>query len=100
MSKTQFEAVQARNEKHLRLYMAEYVSRLSKTYQRRIRELKASPEKSAYLASAMGREDPNVKGLAIAAKNLFYGFPHRGELAEKEYIDLVRQYAPEGIGVN
>jgi hypothetical protein len=92
MSKTQFESVQAHRDKHLKLFFAEYFTRLSKTCQRRIKELKDSPEKSAYLASRAGREDPKTKGMARAAENLFSNFPYREELNRREYIDLVRQY--------
>jgi hypothetical protein len=95
MHKAELESIQANNEKHLRRYMAEYVSRLSKTYQRRIQEIKASQETSGYLSSRAGRKDPNTKGLAMAIEDMFRSFPHREGLNRREFIDLVRQYAPD-----
>jgi hypothetical protein len=100
MSKEQFEAVQAHRDKHLKLFFADYTCRLSKTYQRRIQELKDNTETSAYLASRAGREDPKTKGVAIAVTNLFRNFPHREGLKEKEFIDLVRQYTPVSSGTD
>jgi hypothetical protein len=100
MSKAQFESVQAHRDKHLKLFFAEYNSRLSKTYQRRIQEIKASTETSAYLASRVGREDPRTKGIAIAAMHLLSNFSYKEGLNRREFIDLVRQYAPECLEVN
>jgi hypothetical protein len=98
MSKVAFEAVQAHRDKHLTLFFAEYMSRLSKTCQRRIQEVKARQETSAYLAGKAGKEDPKTKGIARAIENLFSNFPHRENLSRREFIDLVREYAPDRPG--
>jgi hypothetical protein len=91
-SKAAFDAVLEHREKHLRLFFADYAIRLSATAQKRIREIIASTETSAYLASRAGREDKATKQIARAAEYLFANFPYNDNLTRQEYIDLLRQY--------
>jgi hypothetical protein len=93
--KSQLEAVLAYPNKHIRRFMIEYVSRLSRTAKKRIQEIKDSPEKSAYLASRVGIKDPKVKNIAIAAMHLHENFPHKDAITRREYIDLIRKYVPD-----
>jgi hypothetical protein len=87
--------LQVKYDKNIRRYMTEYVSRLSNTCQRRIEEIKADTHSSGYLSSRAGREDKATKSIARAAESLFSNFPHNESLNRREFIDLVRQYAPD-----
>jgi HEPN domain-containing protein len=84
-------------------FFREYESRLSKTVQKRLAELKAYIAAGAgngatarkavkALLSAKGRESPETAGLANFAVNLWRRFEHKGAVTAAEFISLICRY--------
>ena len=80
-------------DKNLKLFFADYVSRLSKTAKKRLYEIVESTTDPALL---MGKgkqsDDPALRRESWGAYTLYSGFPHKDSISGIKYIDLIRAY--------
>jgi hypothetical protein len=97
-------------EKNLKVFFAEYISRLSRTVKMRLADLagyinresngsalKAERVISA-LTSAKGREAPETSKTANFAANLHRQFEHKDTVSCPEFISLLYRYGMDGGG--
>jgi hypothetical protein len=87
-------AEKAQIEQNMRLFFAEYASRLSVTAKARLYELAASKVKANYLLSNAPRYDTDkaIRSLSNVSFKLYESFPHRESITGTEFIELVRSY--------
>lgn len=80
---------------NLKLFFKDYVSRLSRTAKKRLREIVESDTDPALL---MGRgkqsDDPALRRESWGAYTLYSGFPHKESISGVEYVRLIRDHVP------
>jgi hypothetical protein len=91
-------------EKNLRVFFAEYTSRLSRTVKKRLVELVAyldnesngdaqKAEQAIYsLTSAKGSKAPETSKMAGFIHNLHQNFEYKNSITQSEFISLLYQY--------
>jgi len=80
-------------DKNLKLFFADYVSRLSKTAKKRLYEIVESTTDPALLMGK-GKQsgDPALRRESWGAYTLYSGFPHKESVSGIEYVNLVRAH--------
>jgi hypothetical protein len=100
-----YEVCNAVIERNLRVFFAEYTSRLSQTVRMQLADLAAYIRRESNgnvlavdeavqaLTSAKGKKDPGTSKLAKFVDNLHYRFDHKESVSCPEFIGLLYRYS-------